>query len=257
VTASARPSGALDECPIGPKADLGSSVAMPPAWKLSKHRRFINGFAVGFIAVLFLGVGIHIATLFSINNQMAAFEPGTPVFSQPPPASSEASAPVFFEPPRASSEAKGDQLPRGPAQASKTVTIQSLPAGAHAPAAAEAPVRKLSSDEIERLIRRGREAIVEGNIDRARLALKLAAEAGDATAALELGGTYDLVIVREIIKKLSKPPRVVQSMGVVASKPVVVDIQPIVANIAEAKVWYEKARDLGSAEAAERLKRLR
>jgi len=46
-------------------------------------------------------------------------------------------------------------------------------------------------------------------------------------------------------------------MDVVARKPVVVDIEPIVANIAEAKVWYEKARDLGSAEAAERLKRLR
>jgi len=235
VIASASPSDALEECPIGPKGGLGSPPAVPPAWKLSKHRRFINGFAVGFMAVLFLGVGIHIATLFSINDQMAAFEPGIPAFLQPPPASSGT---------------KGDQLPREPTQASKTVTVQSLPATALLPPAAEPPARKLSDEEIERLITLARKAMVEGNIDRARSALKWAAEAGDATAALELGGTYDPVIVAEIFQK--KPPQfpqqVVQSIGVTGN--------PIVVDIAEAKVWYEKARDLGSTEAAARLDRL-
>jgi hypothetical protein len=33
-------------------------------------------------------------------------------------------------------------------------------------------------------------------------------------------------------------------------------INPVVADTAMAKAWYEKARDLGSAEAADRLKRL-
>jgi hypothetical protein len=231
VIASASPFDALKGCPIGPKASLGSPAAMPPAWRLSKRRRFIGGFAVGFIAVLFLGVGIHIATLFSTNDQMAAFEPGTP---------------FFYQPPRASSGTKGDQLPREPTQASKSVTVP-LPAAAQHLAAAESPARKLSSEEIERLITLGREAIVVGNIDRARLALKLAAEAGNATAALELGATYDPVIVQEIIQK--KPPQqVVQSTGGTSN--------PIVVDIAEAKVWYEKARDLGSTEAQGRLDNL-
>jgi hypothetical protein len=234
VIASASPSDALEECPIGPKAGLGSPPAMPPAWKLSKHRRFINGFAVGFIAVLFLGVGIHIAILFSVNDQMAALEPGTPVFLEPPPASSGT---------------KGDQLSREPTQA-KPVTVPLPAAAAQSSVAFRSPEGKLSSEEIERLITLGREAMVEGNIDRARLALKRAAEAGDATAALELGGTYDPVIVAEIFQK--KPPQfpqqVVQSIGVTGN--------PIVVDIAEAKVWYEKARDLGSREAAARLDRL-
>jgi hypothetical protein len=233
IIASASPSDALEE-PIGPKGGLGSPPAVPPAWKLSKHRRFINGFAVGFMAVLFLGVGIHIATLFSVNDQMATLEPGTPVFLEPPPASSGT---------------KGDQLSMVPTQANP-VTAPLPAAAAQSSVAFQSPEGKLSSEAIERLITLGRKALVEGNIDGARSALKRAAEAGNATAALELGGTYDPVIVQEIIqKKPPKPPQqVVLSIGVTSN--------PIVVDIGEAKVWYEKARDLGSAEAAERLKRL-
>jgi TPR repeat protein len=167
-----------------------------------------------------LGVGIHIATLFSINGQMADFEPGTPAFNQPPLASSGVET-----------------------QASKPVTVQPLPAAA---GFAQSPARKLSSEEIERLITLAREAMVEGNIDRARSALKWAAEAGNAAAALELGGTYDPVILFEIQEKRVWP----QSAGV---RP---EIDPWVADLALAKVWYEKARDLGSTEATARLDRL-
>ena len=70
------------------------------------------------------------------------------------------------------------------------------------------------------------------------------------TAALELGGTYDPVILQEIQEKRAPRRQVVQSIGVGRL------INPAVADIAMAKAWYEKARDLGSAEAAVRLKRL-
>jgi hypothetical protein len=52
------------------------------------------------------------------------------------------------------------------------------------------------------------------------------------------------------MQEKKKPPR-----QVVATTTAAV-IDPMVADIAMAKAWYEKARDLGSAEAAVRLKRL-
>jgi hypothetical protein len=69
---------------------------------------------------------------------------------------------------------------------------------------------------------------------------KQAAEAGNATAALELGATYD---------------------PLAPSVTVVWGVEPIpdrrTLDVVMARLWYEKARDLGSTEAAARLERLR
>jgi TPR repeat protein len=130
---------------------------------------------------------------------------------------------------------------------------QDLYAGQTMPLAVEA-TRKLSDEEIAALVAHGRQLIVAGDIPNARLVLQQAAEAGNATAALELGATYDPFILRETQdKQLSSqagPTRVSAPRPRVSAPP------PAAADIAMAKAWYEKARDLGSAEAAVRLERL-
>jgi TPR repeat protein len=81
--------------------------------------------------------------------------------------------------------------------------------------------------------------MVAGDIPNARLLLQQAAEAGNATAALELGATYD--------------PTMPARVGVVISEPPMKNAD---ADITMARLWYEKARDLGSTEATVQLERL-
>jgi hypothetical protein len=90
----------------------------------------------------------------------------------------------------------------------------------------------LRDEEIAALVAGGRQLIVAGDIPNARLVLQQAAEAGNATAALELGATYDPTFFQQ------------QAMTDMA-------------DVRMARLWYEKARDLGSTEAAVRLERLR
>ncbi len=79
---------------------------------------------------------------------------------------------------------------------------------------------------------RGRAQAQQGNIAAARLFYQRAAEAELAEGALALAGTYD--------------PAELAAMGVAGVQP----------DIAVARRWYEKARDLGAREAEERLRRL-
>jgi TPR repeat protein len=135
-----------------------------------------------------------------------------------------------------------------------------LPPGAQIPQQGWAPTemvnplkRNSSGEEIERLVARGRQLIVAGDIPNARLVLQQAAEAGDASAALALGTTYDPI-------ELEKLPRFID----LATRPVAttVPLPPQAADpdsfpdIAMARIWYQKAKDLGSIEAVGRLQRL-
>ncbi len=79
---------------------------------------------------------------------------------------------------------------------------------------------------------KGEELLKRGNIQPARALFRRAAEAGLAESALALAGTYD---PHELAK--------LQVMG----------LQP---DVASARQWYIKARDLGAVEAAARLARL-
>lgn len=93
-------------------------------------------------------------------------------------------------------------------------------------------IRAIERDEIDALIKRGQTLLAEGDIASARLVLRRAAEGGDANAMLVLAGTYD----RVELAKLK-----------------VVGVAP---DHAQAKHWYTKAVEQGSAEAVRRLQQL-
>ena len=87
------------------------------------------------------------------------------------------------------------------------------------------PAVQLASDEMTRLIKRGKDFLAQGNFASARLLFKRAADAGSAEAALALGSTYD--------------PSVIKQLGAVSITP----------DIDAALKWYETAAERGSAEA--------
>ena len=112
-----------------------------------------------------------------------------------------------------------------------------MPAGSDPRVVAEAQ-RELASalnvarpgpDEVAALLKQGRELVALGRFRFARMLLEQAAEAKNASAAFAIGQTYDPLIERS------------------AARP---DAPP---DMALARAWYEKAKDLGSAEAAQRL----
>jgi hypothetical protein len=112
-----------------------------------------------------------------------------------------------------------------------------MPAGSDPRVVAEAQ-RELASvlnvarpgpDEVAALLKQGRELVALGKFRFARMLLEQAAEEKNASAAFAIGQTYDPLIERS------------------AARP---DAPP---DMALARAWYEKAKDLGSAEAAQRL----
>jgi len=94
------------------------------------------------------------------------------------------------------------------------------------------PIRHLDQEEIADLIKRGDAFIAAGDLASARLVLQRAAEGGDARATMTLAGTYD--------------PIVLEKLGV----------QGFASDIALARKWYERAKELGSPEALRRLEML-
>ncbi len=103
---------------------------------------------------------------------------------------------------------------------------------AESPAPAKAPVHAIDPDEITLLLKQGEQFVAAGDLVTARVVFRRAAEAGDAGGALALGATYD--------------PVVLAKMGV----------RGIAPDIEQARSWYEKARDFGSAEAPHLLQAL-
>jgi hypothetical protein len=116
--------------------------------------------------------------------------------------------------------------------------------------------RKLSDAEIAAFVAGGRQLMVAGDIRNARLVLQQAAEADNATAALELGATYDPFVLQQLAAR--QRPYLVESSP--ESERIIRDREKKVvgeASVEQARWWYEKAKDLGSTEAAVRLERLR
>jgi len=94
------------------------------------------------------------------------------------------------------------------------------------------PPGGLEVDQIKLLVKQGKQFASAGDLASARVFLQRAAQAGDATAAMALGATYDPVVHAQI--------------GVVG----------LGADIEQARSWYQKAERLGSMEATWRLQAL-
>jgi TPR repeat protein len=89
-----------------------------------------------------------------------------------------------------------------------------------------------SLTDVAALVTRGDAFLSAGDIASARLFYERAADAGDSTAALRLGATFD--------------PKFLGRAGLHGNP----------GDPAQAESWYRRARDLGNAAAAERLKKL-
>jgi hypothetical protein len=115
-----------------------------------------------------------------------------------------------------------------PGAASPTATTSRT---AVAPASEQnvTPSDQRDADEIVVLLKRGQELMRHGDLAAARLVLRHAADAKNAEAALTLGATYDPVTLREL------------------------RVYGVSADVGTARTWYEKAKELGSPEAARRL----
>jgi hypothetical protein len=94
------------------------------------------------------------------------------------------------------------------------------------------PVRSLDPREVAALIRRGQDLLASGDVQSSRLLLMRGAEARDARAALLVGTTYDPAQLRQI--------------G--ADGPL--------ADIAQARTWYQRAKEWGEPDAQRRLEAL-
>jgi hypothetical protein len=92
--------------------------------------------------------------------------------------------------------------------------------------------RRLDGEEIILLLKRGKDLIATGDLAAARLVLQRAADANHAEAALALGATYDPFVLREL------------------------KVYGFTPDAAMARVWYEKAIELGSPAAPRRLEML-
>jgi len=115
--------------------------------------------------------------------------------------------------------------PVAPQALAATAVTPSTPAPPDPPSGA----RTLSPAELAGLLKRGNALVSRGDLVGARLVFERAAQAGDSRAALALASTYD--------------PLVLQKLGERGLAP----------DIAMARLWYEKAKQLGSKEAPERL----
>jgi hypothetical protein len=148
-----------------------------------------------------------------------------PAEAKPPARAAQAEPPALQVPPVA---------PRSPAPAIAALPPANAPAVPPAPAmprvdAPQAP--PMSPDVRERtegFLARGRKLLEEGNIASARLFFRRAADEGLADGALALGSTFD--------------PAELDRLHAIGIHP----------DAAEARHWYERARELGAGTGADR-----
>jgi TPR repeat protein len=111
-------------------------------------------------------------------------------------------------------------------------TAAAAPVAAAPPVVAAPPARKMGADELATLMTRARALLAAGDIPPARLLLERAAEAHEASAALMLAQTYDpLVVGKQDTRNINTDPEL-------------------------ARTWYQRAAQLGSADAQRRLSQL-
>ncbi len=185
---------------------------------------------------------------------LAPRPPGAPRPSASPPASRVTTPPPAVPAPAATAPTPPPAVPPTPAAVAPMPPPVAPPFITAPPPAASAPASKApppaiaapvpappppmspaaasDRDEIAALLARARTYLSAGDVAAARLVLRRAAERDDPQAALALGGTYD--------------PIVLKRLGIVNFQ----------ADPAQAKDWYRRAAQLGSADASLRLEQL-
>lgn len=147
------------------------------------------------------------------------------------PAAREKSAPAPAEPDADTAKPASAATPPPPSARTPPAPAAAPQPGVEPPAASAAPPQ-LSTTEISALLARGDAAFRRGDLTSARLFYQRAFEAGQGRGALGMGATYD--------------PYFLHRFGFWNQR----------ADPAEARAWYDRARDLGTAEAEQRLKKL-
>jgi hypothetical protein len=138
---------------------------------------------------------------------------------------------------RSAATAKEIALPSNQHLADDSVTdrndLQPQWLGNNVNAPAQPPSRQHDAEEIAVMIKAGAELVASKDFAAARLMYQRAAEAGSAMAAFALAETYDPLVLGKLNAR-----------------------EGIMPDFTLAATWYEKAKNLGSSEAPERLERL-
>ena len=217
---------AIEVTPLGsgPPASFMSLRGLPPAVALQ------DGHAVG------PGVwAVPISALPLLKAQVPARDPSDP--GRP----SEIVISLIAMDGRLLAQAKSTLIIRTAPQPGAGVAARPAPASGGAqrasaePAASSAPAPEAAADQrarAERLLARGEAYLANGNVMGARDFFERAADAGLAASALQLAATYDPVELKRL------------------------KVQGVKPDVALARKWYERARQLGAAEAAGPLMRL-
>jgi hypothetical protein len=150
----------------------------------------------------------------------APVRPTQPADATPAPATSQSvnPEPAIAAPPTANVAPSAASVP---AASVNTVPVQP-----------EKPVRSLGPDEITILLKQGEDFVSVGDFASARLVFRRVWEADEARGALAFAATYDPIVLARIGAKGATP------------------------DVAKAREWYVKAKDLGSPDAAPRLEAL-
>jgi hypothetical protein len=168
-----------------------------------------------------------IITLVALDGAVLAEAKSSLVISAARPSeNSDSSVP----PPPAASMLRAGAPPPGPPEAKG-------PSGPVPPSAAAAAVEAKAMtpqdrERAQRLMARGTQQLEEGNVAGARLFFEQAVDAGLPQAAMALAATFDATELAKL------------------------RVRGIEANSKQARRWYERAQQLGIAEAEQRLKRL-
>ena len=219
-----------------------------------KKKRWVSRIVTGVLALSAIAAGFALFSIDStravIFNAKASLANAAPTqFSAPQPeaaapqqvaaqpanteptAAPDAAATRRIPPPAlASASPSRDEITAAYQSALKSKVVAVEPAAQVAPVARELPsARRIDPDELAALLKRAKGLLAIGDITAARLLLERAADAQEPEAALMLAGTYD--------------PQVLGSR----------DMRSVTPDPAAARLWYQKAAQLGSADAKRRL----
>ena len=250
VAPDIRPGAYLNERKLDPSQGSPRSLeltrSMPLPAGRSRHSNAILGVAMGCI----LTAGIVYYSLETVRLPSPEATSPLQVPSPEPQSSSTIKPKLFARPePYPSAPNAGDNetstAVENPSQptaiaagtiAPKHETMPSPATAAPAPTTVvpspHKPIRTLEPEVIVLLINEAKKHISTGDVVTARMIFQRVAEAGDATAALELAASYD--------------PTVLARLGVIGMG----------ADVEKARAWYRIAESFGSAEAKQRLRSL-